>query len=70
MACDSSSITKAMLILKAQLVKEKRLQEYAMLEKHIMEARAKALAYEERENEKRNRVCDDPDKLGIPSGNF
>ena len=52
------------------MVKEKRLQEYAMLEKHIMEARAKALAYEERENEKRNRVCDDPDKLGIPSGNL
>ena len=51
----------------AQLIKENRVQEYAMLEKHILEARAKALAYEERENEKRSRVCDDPDRLGVPS---
>ncbi len=40
---------------KAQLIKENRVQECAMLEKHIIEARAKALAYEEREMERQKR---------------
>ena len=48
------------------MIKENRLQEYAKLEKHIMEARAKSLAYEEREEEKRRKACDDPDAYGIP----
>ena len=50
----------------AQLIKEKRIQEYAMLEKHILEARARALAYEERENIKRKNVCNSPDNFGVP----
>ncbi len=50
----------------AQLVKENRFQEYAMLEKHILEARAKAMAYEDRENNKRNNICEDPDAFGVP----
>ena len=50
----------------AQLVKENRFQEYAMLEKHILEARAKAMAYEDRENQKRNTICYDPDAYGVP----
>lgn len=37
-----------------------------MLEKHILEARAKAMAYEDREEMKRQRVCEDPDKFGVP----
>lgn len=52
----------------AQVVKESRLQEIASIEKHIMEARAKALAYEEREEDKRMKICDDPDSFGIPPG--
>lgn len=55
-------------LLKAQLVKENRIQEYAMLEKHILEARAKALAYEERETVKRNQICENPDLYGLPAG--
>ncbi len=50
------------------MIKENRLQMYAKLEKHIMEARAKALAFEEREEERRHQVCDDPDGFGIPPG--
>ena len=53
----------------AQCVKENRVQEYAMLEKHILEARAKALAYEEREDHKRNKICENPDNFGVPPGN-
>jgi hypothetical protein len=52
----------------AQCVKENRVQEYAMLEKHILEARAKALAYEEREDIKRNKICENPDNFGVPPG--
>ena len=52
----------------AQCVKESRVQEYAMLEKHILEARAKALAYEEREDIKRNKICENPDNFGVPPG--
>ena len=50
----------------AQLIKENRFQEYALLEKHILEARAKAMAYEEREDQKRMKICKDPDLLGVP----
>ncbi|RNA16769.1 deleted in lung and esophageal cancer 1-like, partial [Brachionus plicatilis] len=50
----------------AQLVKESRIQEYAMLEKHILEAQAKALAYEDREEDKRMKTCQDPDLFGVP----
>lgn len=50
------------------MIKEKRIQEYAMLEKHILEARAKALAYEEREESKRKTVCNEPDIFGVPPG--
>jgi hypothetical protein len=50
------------------LIKENRLQMYAKLEKHILEARAKALAFEEREEERRHHVCEDPDSFGIPPG--
>jgi hypothetical protein len=52
----------------AELLKESRLQEYAMLEKHILQAQAKAIAYEEREDIKRNKICDQPDSFGIPPG--
>lgn len=55
-------------MIKAQLVKESRIQEYAMLEKHILEAQAKALAYEDREEDKRMRTCQDPDNFGVPPG--
>lgn len=55
-----------MKLIKAQLVKENRIQEYAMLEKHILEAQAKALAYEDREEDKRIRSCQDPDNFGVP----
>lgn len=48
------------------MIKENRFQEYAMLEKHILEARAKAMAYEDREEMKRQRVCEDPDRFGVP----
>ena len=37
-----------------------------MLEKHILEARAKAMAYEDREELKRQRICEDPDRFGVP----
>lgn len=37
-----------------------------MLEKHILEAQAKALAYEEREDEKRKKICENPDDFGVP----
>lgn len=37
-----------------------------MLEKHILEAQAKALAYEEREDEKRKKICSNPDEFGVP----
>jgi hypothetical protein len=50
------------------MIKEKRIQEYAKLEKHILEARAKALAYEEREESKRKAVCTEPDIFGVPPG--
>ena len=52
------------------MVKENRLQIYAKLEKHILEARAKSLAFEEREEHKRREVCSDPDSFGIPPSNF
>jgi hypothetical protein len=48
------------------MIKENRLQMYAKLEKHIMEARAKALAFEERDEARRHQVCDEPDAYGIP----
>jgi hypothetical protein len=48
------------------MIKENRVQEYAMLEKHILEARAKALAYEEREDDRRKKICNEPDKFGVP----
>ena len=51
---------------KAQIIKENRIQEYAMLEKHILEARAKALAFEERELEKRKKLAQNPDAFGVP----
>jgi hypothetical protein len=50
------------------MIKEKRIQEYAKLEKHILEARAKALAFEEREESKRKTVCNEPDMFGVPPG--
>ncbi|CAF0775579.1 unnamed protein product [Brachionus calyciflorus] len=50
----------------AQLIKESRIQEYAMLEKHILEAQAKALAYEDREEDKRKKTCQEPDRFGVP----
>ena len=39
-----------------------------MLEKHILEARAKALAFEEREFEKRKKLIENPDAFGVPPG--
>ena len=50
------------------MVKETRLQEYAMLEKHILEAKARALALEDRETMRRNQICADPDLYGVPTG--
>lgn len=55
-------------LLKAQIIKETRLQEYSMLEKHILEAKARALALEDRENIRRNQTCSDPDLYGVPPG--
>ncbi len=37
-----------------------------MLEKHILEAQAKALAHEEKEYEKRKNICNNPDEFGVP----
>ena len=37
-----------------------------MLEKHILEARAKAMAYEDREESKRLQTCENPDLFGVP----
>ena len=51
------------------MVKENRVQEYAFAEKHILESKAKSLALEKRDSEKRNIACDNPDALGIPPGN-
>jgi hypothetical protein len=48
------------------LVKENRVQEYAFAEKHILESKAKSLALERRDSEKRSAACDNPDALGIP----
>jgi hypothetical protein len=50
----------------AQIIKEERIQKYSMLEKHILEAKAKALASEERDKEARITYCEKPDQLGIP----
>lgn len=47
------------------MIKENRLQEYAMLEKHILEARAKALAFEEREDEKERKFVMNRMNLGF-----
>ena len=54
---------------KAQLIKENRVQECAMLEKHILEARAKALAYEEREMERQKQIMSNSDIYSMPTGN-
>ncbi len=48
------------------MVKENRIQEYAFAEKHILESKAKSLALERRDSEKRSAACDNPDALGIP----
>ena len=50
------------------MLKEERLQRYARIEKHILESHAKALASEDKEEEKRREICDDPDSFGIPPG--
>ena len=39
-----------------------------MLEKHILEAKARALALEDRENLRRNQICSEPDLYGVPAG--
>jgi hypothetical protein len=48
------------------MIKENRLQTFAKIEKHMLEARAKAFAYEEQEEERRREICADPDSFGIP----
>ena len=40
-----------------------------MLEKHILEARAKALAYEEREMERQKQIMSNSDIYSMPTGN-
>lgn len=64
----NSELNYISLLQKAQIIKETRLQEYSMLEKHILEAKARALALEDRENIRRNQTCSDPDLYGVPPG--
>ncbi len=44
------------------------MQEYAYAEKHILESKAKSLAFEEVDHDKRKKTCNNPDELGIPPG--
>ena len=50
------------------MIKEERLQKYSMLERHILEAKARALTNEDKEQSTRTKFCENPDSLGIPPG--
>lgn len=48
--------------------RQRRLEEAAMLERHIMQAQARAMSADERQLNKASKSCDNFDDLGLPPG--
>ena len=48
--------------------RQRRMEEAAMLERHIMQAQARAMSADERELNKASQTCDNYGELGLPPG--
>lgn len=50
--------------------RQRRLDEAAKLEKHIMQAQARAMSADEKELNRVSKSCENYNELGLPPGNF
>ena len=50
--------------------RQRRMEEASMLERHIMQAQARAMSADERQLNRARDSCDQYDSLGLPPGNL